>query len=324
MAAAMQVTKMKKRACALLVLAVALLFPAAAIEFGIEGILGNLIIPWTQETASTGAFSDANIHWGGRAYVGLPLSEDAAILLNYERDPVLRNVLTMSVQFERGITKLSVGPFFGIFNSDTAPFNVGLSTTIRFQWPGVAFASVRSDGAISVGLLADALAAAPQARAEIEAGFYTRNAIVSALVSASQFSTTDADGKALTDALSRYMATVDLFKKNVPYTLLAEAGYELRSKHYAASGLTDALGSLILGVTATVQPVAGLGIKLSFESGVFNFGMDNLKGKSPLGSDFFFTAQVGVSINTDDLPKAKPKTPKAKPPKPVTTPKAKK
>ncbi len=282
-----------------------LLSPVAAIEFGVDGLAGNLHFPWTQVTASTAAFATDSYNWGGRAYFGFPLSEDADLFLAYERDPVLRNVGTVSVQFERGIAKISVGPFFGFLNSDAVPFNMGLSTEIRFQWPGVAFASIKSEGAIAIGLLADSLATEPQARAELAAGFYAKNAILSGVVSASRFSMTDANGKALIDALSRYMVQVDLFKKNVGYTLLAEAGYELRSKYYEASALTDTLGSVILGVSTSVMVIPGLTLKGTLESSVFTFGMDNLVGKSPDSSAFLFSAHFGVFVNTSELPKAK-------------------
>jgi hypothetical protein len=217
-------------------------------------------------------------------------------------------VATIGVEFERGIAKISVGPFFGFLNSTAEPFNAGLSTAIRFQWPGVAYASVRSDGAIAIGLVAGA-SAEPQARAEIAAGFYTRNAIVSALVSASQFSKTSG-GYTLTDSLARYMLTVDLFKKNVPYTLIAEVGYQLRSKDYGRSTVaaddTDVLGSLILGLSTSVEAMSGMRIKAGIESAIFSFGSQALQGHSPSSEAFLFTATLGVSFDTEALPKPKP------------------
>ena len=284
--------------------------PAFSIEFGADGQLSNLQFLAANTKLTTGSFPSSNYVWGGSAFFNLPLGEDAGLRLSYERDPVLRNVGTASVEFERGIARVSVGPFFGFgFGfGDDQPFSAGLSTSIRFQWPGVAYASVRSDGAIAIGL-AGVSSDPPQARAEIAAGFYTRHAIVSAIISASQFSET-VDSKPIMDSLASYMLTIDLFKKNVPYTLLMEAGYQMRSKCYDTSvatadlaDVTEILGSVILGISATVQPLTGIKVIGSLESSVFAYGSEALANRSPSSEAFLFTAKFGISVDTDALPK---------------------
>jgi hypothetical protein len=310
------------RALALVALLLLALAPVAALEFGFAGSVDNLAFPWNQlvPTPGTGPFPATNYVWGGEAFVGFALGDDAALRIEYELDPVLRNVLSTQIQFERGIAKISVGPYFGLFNSTASPFSVGLSTSVRFQWPGVAYASVRSDGALAIGALADALGAEPQARAELAAGIYTRNAIVSAVVSASSYSETDSGGLTVTDALSSYMLTIDLFKKNIPYTLLAEGGYELRSKFYEAAAKTDALGAIVLGVTATVEPTQGWKILASFRSGIFVLGLDNLKGRSPDQKDLFFNASLGLAFDTERLARAAAARSRVPAPKPEAAP----
>ena len=281
------------------------LAPGLALEFGFAGSVGNYNFPWTQvaPTPGTGPFPATNYVWGGSAYLGLPMGEESTLRLSYELDPILRSVAMAKVEFERGIAKVSVGPFFGLFNSTANPVSVGLSTQVRFQWPGLAYVSVRSDGAMAIGLLADALGAEPQARAEIAAGFYSKNAIISGLVSASSYSETLSGGLVVTDALSSYLLTLDLFKKNVPYTLLASVGYELRSKYFEASGKTEALGSLVLGAKATAEIVPGVRISSNFRSSVFVFGLDSLSGRSPDSNDFFFSVDLGLAFDTKALDK---------------------
>lgn len=292
---------------ALLALAILLLAlaPALGLEFGFAGSVGNYNFPWAQvaPTPGTGAFPATNYIWGGSAYIGLPMGEESTLKLSYELDPILRSVAMAQVEFERGIAKVSVGPFFGLFNSTANPVSVGLSTQVRFQWPGLAYVSVRSDGAMAIGLLADALGAEPQARAEIAAGFYSKNAIISGVVSASSYSETLAGGLVVTDALSSYLLTLDLFKKNVPYTLLASVGYELRSKYFQASAKTEALGSLVLGAKAMAEIVPGIRISTNFKSSVFVFGLDALTGRSPSSNAFFFSVDLGLSFDTKALDK---------------------
>jgi hypothetical protein len=293
--------KMRYAAAILAMGLIAGALPLAAIEFGAEGCASDLFFPWV-DTASSAAPSLSTWFWGGSAYVGLPIGDDAALKVTYERDPVLRNLVTAAVGFERGIAKIDVGPFVGFLNSAAAPFNLGLSTSIRFQWPGVAYVSARSDGAMAIGLLASNLAVEPQARAELSAGFYAKGAIVSGIVSSSRFSGTDTAGALYADTATRYLVTIDLFKKNVPYTLLSEAGYQLRSLY--ESGKTYSLGSVILGIAATVTPVQGFTVKAAMESDVFVFGQDALVGTtSALNDLFLFKANLGVSFDTDELPK---------------------
>lgn len=275
--------------------------PMFGIEFGILGTVGNMQFPWDQTSLGTGSFSDKNYIIGGKAFFAFPLSEEADLRLSYERDPVLRNLATVSVEFERGIAKIAVGPFFGAFNSSSSAFNVGLSTSIRFQWPGVAFASVRSDGAIALGPIAGETID-PQTRAELALGFYARNSIVSAVVSTSQF-TESVASQLVVDSFSSYMLHLDLFKKNVPYTILAEAGYQIRSKSYSASTDPEVLGSVIMGFATSIQPIRGLEIELGIEGAVFSFGSKALLNRSPSTDAVLFSGKFGISFNTEELPR---------------------
>jgi hypothetical protein len=285
------------RLAAVLILAATAL-PAAALELGLEATTSNLQFPWTPASpiAST-TFPTTNYFFGGQAYVSAGLGEDAAFRLSYERDPVLRNSFTGLVQFDRGITRISVGPLIGFLNSDSAPISAGLSTSIRFQWPGVAYVSMRSDGGTAVSLLQ--AGSDPQARTELSAGFYVPNAIVSALVSAKRFTELDAKGGLVTDGLTRYAVSVEAFKKNVPYTALASVGYELRSKSYATSGTTDGLGAVVLGLDASAELSRGLKLLGNFSSGAYVYGTDALKSRGPGNSAFFFSAGLGFAIDLD-------------------------
>ncbi len=272
--------------------------PAAALEIGVEGRAGNLHFPWAEQAPVVGDFPATNLFWGGAAWIQAPLGPEASLRAGYETDPVLRHVAGAQVQFERGIARVAVGPFVGAFNSESEPFSAGLSTAIRFQWPGIAFVSVRSDGGLSVGILASTASAGPQSLAELSAGFYVPNAIVSGAVTAKRFIETDPAGFLVVDALSRYMLSVDVFKKNVPYNLVASAGYQLRSKYYEASDKTDALGSLVLGLKATAQAAPGIKITGDLSSGFFVFGLEELSGRGPSMESFMFSASLGVVVDT--------------------------
>jgi hypothetical protein len=283
---------------------------AGAQEIGIEGLAGNLQFPWDQTTPTTTAiFPDTNYFWGGEAYITAPLGDDASVRVAYERDPIIRNSAVAAVQFERGIAKIAVGPLFGFLNSDATPFSAGISASVRLQWPGVAYVAMRSDGGTAISLLQSS--SDPQARTEVSAGFYMPNVVVSGLVSASRFNDSDADGKQVTDSLTRYAMTFDVFKKNVPYTALFSLGYELRSKYYAATTVTDSLGAIVLGADLSAQLGKALKLKGGISTGAYVFGLEALQARGPDSSSFLFAANFGLALDIAALKRSREALPKA-------------
>jgi hypothetical protein len=280
--------------------------PAAALELGVDAIASNLQFPWEDQAPIADArFPKDNYFWGGSAWLRAPLGEDASIRVAVDRDPVLRNSAYALVEFERGIAKVSAGPFLGFLNAEGAPFSAGISASVRLQWPGVAYVSMRSDGAAAISLFqADA---APQAMTEISAGLYVPHAIVSAVVSAKRFNEELASGNLIADSLSRYAMEVEIFKKNVPYTLQLSLGYEQRSKRFEATDQTDTLGAAVLGVETAAQVGPALKLRTSFSTGVYIFGLDELKGRGPAPNSLFFNAGLGLSLDLAAIPPRPPK-----------------
>lgn len=273
-----------------------------AFDLGIEARAGSLQFPWSQTTETTGtaAWTPDIARWfyGGAASLDFPMGEDFDIAVGYETDPVIRNVVSSLFRFDKGIASVGVGPFIGFLNDDGRLASFGLSTSLQVQWPGLAYLSARSDGGLAIGLVAG-LESVPQTRAELAAGFYTPNAIVSGIVSGKRFSRLDAGGKLIDDNLTRYALVVDIYKKNIPYQLTTTLGYEVRSKYWDASGLTDSLGSAILGLRVTVEVTGAIQVYGEFVDDVFTFGMANLAGRSPTTSDILFSAVLGMRWSID-------------------------
>jgi hypothetical protein len=310
---------MLKRGLATLALAT-VLQAAFALEFGIDAETGNLQFPWDQTSplpASVAAFPTTNYFWGGEAWLNAPLGDEASVRVSYDRDPVLRNMMIAAVQFERGIARISVGPLFGFYNSDSTPFSAGLSASVRLQWPGVAYVSLSSDGGTAISVFQSD--ADPQARTELSAGFYVPHAIVSGLVSVKRFNDLDSGGQLVSDSLTRYAMTIDVFKKNVPYTGTLSIGYELRSKHYAASASTDSLGAIVLGLGATAELDRAWSLKGGISTGAYVFGLDSLQGRGPGNSAFLFSADLGVSVDVSQI-RLPPKREAAEAPTPEAAP----
>jgi hypothetical protein len=295
---------MRKRSFATRAIAAAVLaasgVAAHALEFGFDAATSNLQLPWTPVAPiSDSQFPATNYFFGGEAWMTAPIGEDASVKLSYDRDPVLRNSLSADVQFARGIASIAVGPLFGFLNSDSVPFSAGLSAAVKLQWPGVAYVSLRSEGGTAISILQ--ANSDPQGFTELAAGFYVHNAIVSALISEKRFNELDSSGGLVTDSLTRYALTVDVFKKNVPYTALFSLGYELRSKQFATEGVTDSLGAIVLGADTTVQVTRAVKLLGGISTGAYVFGLDALTGQGPASSSFFFSANVGMSVDTAGL-----------------------
>jgi len=300
-----------KRASIAALLAAAALSGAAALEFGVDAIASNLQFPWEDSSpiADT-AFPNDNYFWGGSAWLRSPLGDDAAIRFSVDRDPVLRNSVSALVEFERGVAKISAGPYFGFLNTEATPFSAGISATVRLQWPGVAFLSMRSDGATAISLFGED--AAPQAHTEISAGFYVPHAIISGVVSAKRFNETLESGDIIADSLTRYAMEVEIFKKNVPYTLFASIGYEERSKRFETADKIDSLGAIVVGVETAAKIGPALKLTTGFDTGAFIFGFDELAGRGPSSKDLFFRAGLGFSLDLAALPPRPPKIEKPK------------
>jgi len=293
---------MRTRLTALLLLLLVLL-PLSALDFGFEARTGDIRFPWGSDSATSGTVPwDPGLattwFWGGAGWVDIPLGEDFDLHLGYETDPVLRNIASSLFRFERGVAQVGVGPFLGFLNQDGRLVSAGLSTSILVQWPGLAFVSARSDGGLALGLVAG-LSSVPQVRAELSAGFYTPNAIVSAVLDGRRFSQTDSAQKAITDDLTRYLLVVNIYKKNVPYQITTTLGYEQRSKYFESSGLTDTLGAAVAGLRLSVEAFSGFKVYGEFKNSVFTFGMGNLTGRSPLPAELMFSAVLGLTWSLD-------------------------
>ena len=271
-----------------------------ALELGFKAVAGNLQFPWTPITPIADAtFPTTNYFWGGEAWMTASLGEDASFRISYDRDPVLRNSAIGVVQFERGIARISVGPLVGFLNSASSPFSAGLSASVRLQWPGVAYVSMRSDGGTAISVIQ--AAGDPQARTELAAGIYVPNAIVSGLVSAKRFNELDSSGALVTDSLTRYAMTIDIYKKNVPFTAMLSMGYEQRSKHFVTGNITDSLGAVVIGLDSAIQLGPSFRLLGGFSTGAYVLGMDALKNRGPLGSALIFSANLGLSVDTSGL-----------------------
>jgi hypothetical protein len=123
-------------------------------------------------------------------------------------------------------------------------------------------------------------------------------AIVSGIFTIKRFNELDDDDELVTDILKRYEMTIEVFKKNVPYTAMLSMGYEERTKSYDAYDKSDGLGSIFLGVDASMEVQKGLRILGGISSSAYVFGTSELRGRGPGSSAFMFGLNFGMVLDT--------------------------
>jgi hypothetical protein len=280
--------------------AVALVFvlaaaPISALELSTEALAGNILFPWTQDSSTTGAFSSTNLFWGAAVSVSDTIGDGLSYKIGYATDPILRNLVSVMITYNIGFAQFGVGPFLGTFNSAETPLKSGLTTSLRFEWPGKVFVSVRSDSSLGGGMMA--VGDYIQEMTEISAGWYVHNAICSLTMLTKKFYSQETDTLQTLDKLSRYTFDVNVYRKGAPLTLIWTLGYQTLSKTWdSGTAATDSLGSVILGARADWRVSRNVRITGRLETGVYTYGMDDLVGNGPDSNAFLFDAGLGVIL----------------------------
>lgn len=284
----------KTRGAAIAVLILALLgAPLSALELSTEALAGNLFFPWKQATPTSGAFPATNLFWGLAVSVSDSVGESVSYRIGYATDPILRSLVSVLVTYDVGFAQFSAGPFLGAFNSRETPLKGGLSTSLRLEWPGIIFASIRSDSSLGGGLMANGDYI--QEMTEISAGWYVHNAICSLSMLTKKFYLQKSDTLQTQDSLTRYTFDVNVFRKGSPLTLIWTLGYQTLAKTWdTGTSTTDALGSVILGARADWRVSRNVRITGRLETGVYTFGLENLVGNGPAQNAFLFDAGLGA------------------------------
>ncbi len=285
-------TTFRGTASAVLILMLAAV-PLSGLELATEARAGNLFIPWSQDAATVGVFPADNLFWGAAVSVSDSVGDSLSYRIGYETDPVLRHLVSVLLTYDLGFAQFSAGPFLGALNSREAPLKGGLSTSLRLEWPGRVFGSIRSDSSLGGALFAagDYI----QETTEISAGWYVYNAICTLSMLTKKFYIQETAALMTQDRLARYTFDVNVYRKGAPLILVWTLGYQALSKTWDdGTPETDTLGSVILGARADWRVARKLRVTARLETSVFAFGSDGLSGQSPDPGAFLFDAGLGV------------------------------
>ncbi|TFG63286.1 MAG: hypothetical protein E4H36_05975, partial [Spirochaetales bacterium] len=169
----------KETACrAVLLAAFFLMLPcfAGALELGTDFHMGNLDFT-SARTSDITTFDGLSFPWGISLYLNQSVSDVLVLNAGYSMDPVLRNSMYTIFTYRYDFLSLSVGPFFGLFNSASTLLKSGISAAVRIDFPGIIFLSFRTDSSIGGRIVetGDYI----QEQNDVALGFYVRNVICS-------------------------------------------------------------------------------------------------------------------------------------------------
>ncbi len=276
---------------------------ATGLEVGSEFYIGSLAFS-DDRTADEVALPQV-FPWGGGVVVDQQIDDQLSIIIDFHSDPTLNYVSYTLLDYQQQFFAITLGPFFGFFNSRNTILKPGISTAVRADIPGIAFVSFRADSSIGGRLVqaGDYL----QERSDVSVGFYVRNAICSVNLLTKGYIYRTADEE-IVDNYLEYSFKTDLYQKNVPYRVLLSFAYQERSKSFidvvTRDSVVHRLRSVVLGTTLAMQMSDWLLIELGLDSSIFSFGDagDELLALPTSGiAQYLFNATLAVRVQVDAL-----------------------
>ena len=244
--------------------------------------------------------------WGGSIVVDQQVDDQVSFNLGFYSDSTLNYISYTLIKYTQQFFSITVGPFFGFFNSPNTLLKPGISTAVRAAIPGIAFLSFRADSSIG-GRLAES-GDYLQERSDVSIGFYVRNAILSVNLLTKSYIYRTATQEII-DGHIEYSFETDLFQKNVPYRILLSFAYQERAKSFVdvddrTISSIHRLRSAVLGTELELQLTDWLQLEIKLDSAVYSFGDagDELLSLPTTGiGQFLFTAGVGAKIDLDGI-----------------------
>jgi hypothetical protein len=284
-----------KKACLFIFIALCAALSLHALELGGSFSLGNYGFSPLEAGPRTSAYDPASLFMGGSLEAVEKMADDFSLSIGFLYDPVLRSLAYTKLSYKMGFAEVGIGPIFGLFNSVSSPVRSGISSSVAIHWPGVAFASFRSDA--SIGSTLSQPGEYGQEKNEIRVGIYLPNIILSANLVSKSFAERLAADQYATTASQEYSMIAEVFDKFAPYQFILKLGWLEESKRYsgAASGV-DSLGSFIMGAKINMQLASSFSMALLIDAGIYTIGLENLSGRMPAPTTFFFKTGLSFSL----------------------------
>lgn len=211
--------------------------------------------------------------YGVSAFINHEIDDELSLETGLKYDPILRNTVQARFTYSRDYFRVGVGPFLGIFNTKNSLLKSGISSSVRVEYPGKVFASVRSDSTIAARFSKDGDYL--QEFNKLTFGYYIPNAICSLNLETKRFVTQESSSLEIEDSSNEYSFEVDIYQKNIPLRLLLSFAYRSTLRIYNdTNGGTNknTLNSLIFGTRMQVEAGKRLTLIADIDHNVYSFG----------------------------------------------------
>jgi hypothetical protein len=297
---------MRRKLLLVFFLCTAPLFFLSTLEVGIESTLSNLNFHPHRAPEET-AFDPYYFPIGYSIYGHQRIDETLHFDFGLNSDRILKNLLFGSFSYSSNYYTLAVGPYFGVFNTAETAIKPGIIAAVKLQIPGNFYFNIRSARSLNLfniftgneisGIISDT-GDYLQEDNELSLGFYVQNSICYFSIRSRLYSVKDADLGIITDSITDYSFTTDIFQKGSPFSLLIAFTYRNLSKKYEETDAKHTIGSLILGTGIDFRFRSGFSLYANLESSVYSFGLDDLIGE--FGStDYLFSLTTGFKIDLE-------------------------
>ena len=269
----------------------------SAMEISVLGLFGNDGMSWTSTTPIADPSFPYN-NWTPGCNISITETTPAGISfsVSYMLDPVLRSLLTGTINYSLGIFKLGIGPMAGMFNSWSAPVKAGITSLFGVDILGVFFAGI-SVGS-SIGAPPASTGDYMQEYNTLYAGYYIANAICTFSLETKTLYLITAPDTRIIDRSTEYKFRTELFKKNMPYTITIGFSAQKLTRDYG-SNILDSLFNLTIATEFSYSILPGIYIDTLCNAVVYSIGLDALASRGPAANTLLFTAGIGVTIRPD-------------------------
>jgi hypothetical protein len=163
------------------------------------------------------------LHLWGNLQLTHDFSPAVGFNIRVEHDPILLKRVIARAGYQTQYLAVHLGPLLGVLNGGKSGFFPGLTLSLEAVFPGMFFASFRVDS--TIGRRQWETGDYIQEFVLARTGFWLPNAIISLEYSARVFSA-KAVPRDYRNEWTRFDLSADVFKKNVPYRIVINAGYE--------------------------------------------------------------------------------------------------
>jgi hypothetical protein len=261
------------------------------LDLTLTGGTGNISFDPEEDSAIDDGQFPGSQYWLGRLEAEQSIYGPVSIRGTLERDPILRNRLSLEAAVQGNQFSLHAGPFVGLYNSDV-PVTGGIRAGAGLYFPGIAFFTLDGGATLSaLGMEEDY----ETIEGEAAAGFWLPHVVNTFTAGIQRYLEQEGGGVSIQDELLRFRYSADIYGKTFPCTIQAALGYEQLTRSYdgPAGSAEDKYHIIFLGAELNWKLQPGLHLILGGELPLYSWGESPLK---EAGAFSLFQAHAGIAL----------------------------